>query len=98
MAEQTAKSLDLEGGKKILRDISQNTELKEGDTTKMIEQVTARIPSVGYLGLAIGAMGLSAFLAFSANRKEYANFVGLWAPTILIMGLYNKLVKVEGSE
>jgi hypothetical protein len=24
--------------------------------------------------------------------------VGQWAPTILIMGLYNKLVKVKGSE
>ena len=25
-------------------------------------------------------------------------FVGQWAPTILILGLYNKLVKVAGSD
>jgi len=33
-----------------------------------------------------------------AGRKNLANFVGQWVPTILIVGLYNKLVKVEGSE
>jgi hypothetical protein len=97
MAEQAAMDL-AQQGKQVLRDISQNTELKEGESTKAIEQFTARIPSVGYLGLALASMGLSAFLAFSSERKEYANFVGLWAPTILIMGLYNKVVKLHGSD
>jgi hypothetical protein len=32
------------------------------------------------------------------GQRNVANFVGQWAPTILIMGLYNKLVKLEGSE
>jgi hypothetical protein len=27
-----------------------------------------------------------------------STFVGQWAPTFLILGLYNKLVKVAGSE
>jgi hypothetical protein len=27
------------------------------------------------------------------NRKNWANFVGQWAPTFLILGTYNKLVK-----
>jgi hypothetical protein len=71
---------------------------EEGELTKRIEEQTAKIPSVGYLGLAVGSMALSLGLALFAPRKEFANFVGLWAPTILIMGLYNKLVKVEGSD
>ena len=32
------------------------------------------------------------------GKNETANFIGQWAPTILIMGLYNKLVKLEGSD
>jgi hypothetical protein len=70
----------------------------EGEFTKKIEQQTAKIPSVGYLGLAIGSMVASATLAIFAERKSLANFVGLWAPSFLLIGIYNKLVKLEGSD
>ena len=69
----------------------------EGETTKMIESYTAQVPSGTYLTLAIGAMALSLMLMLS-GRKEAGNFIGQWAPTLLIIGLYNKLVKVQGSE
>jgi len=69
----------------------------EGNVTKMIESQTARIPSGTYLSLAIISMAASATLML-LGRRNVANFVGQWAPTILIMGLYNKLVKLEGSE
>ena len=29
------------------------------------------------------------------SRPSLANFVGQWAPTLLIIGLYNKVVKIE---
>jgi hypothetical protein len=32
------------------------------------------------------------------GEDKTANFVGQWAPTFLILGLYNKLVKLEGSD
>ena len=70
----------------------------EGEMTKRIEQQTAKIPSIGFLGLALGSMVASAALAFVAQRKELANFVGLWAPSLLLIGIYNKLVKLEGSD
>jgi len=70
---------------------------KEGETTKAIESYTAQIPSGVYLTLAIGSMAASLVL-MAMGRRNVANFIGQWAPTILIMGLYNKLVKVEGSE
>ncbi len=70
----------------------------EGEMTKKIESVTARVPSVGYLGLALGSMALSAGLAMVSQRKTMANFVGLWVPSFLLMGIYNKLVKLEGSD
>ena len=69
----------------------------EGEMTKRIEQQTAKIPSIGFLGLAVGSMVASAALAFFAQRKELANFVGLWAPSLLLIGVYNKLVKLEAE-
>ena len=32
------------------------------------------------------------------GRHHDALFVGQWAPTFLILGLYNKLVKLAGSD
>ncbi len=69
----------------------------EGDFTQMIESQTARIPSGTYLTAAIVTMAASAALMMM-GRKGVGNFIGQWAPTILIMGLYNKLVKLEGSD
>jgi hypothetical protein len=69
----------------------------EGTVTKMIESQTARMPSGAYLSLAIGSMLISLMLMMG-GRRALANFVGQWAPTLLIIGLYNKLVKLEGSE
>jgi hypothetical protein len=69
----------------------------EGEITKRIEYYTSKVPSGTYLSLALGSIGISALLHL-ADRKSDAQFVGQWVPTILLLGLYNKLVKVEGSE
>jgi hypothetical protein len=77
----------------------QRRPIKEGTLTRRIEEQTAKIPSAGFLGMAIGSMALSAVIASFARRKEFANFVGLWAPSFLLLGIYNKLVKMErGSD
>jgi hypothetical protein len=70
---------------------------REDTVTRAVESRTAAIPSIAYLGLAVGSMALSLTLMM-AGRRDAANFVGQWAPTILIMGLYNKLVKQHGSD
>ena len=72
-------------------------EHKEGELTKAIEHYTSKVPSGTYLSLAAGSLGLSLALRVF-GQKHAANFVGQWVPTILILGLYNKLVKLEGSE
>jgi hypothetical protein len=43
-------------------------------------------------------MAISVGLAALRERKDWANFVGMWVPTFLILGLYNKMVKLEGSD
>lgn len=69
----------------------------EDSVTKSVESHTAAIPSIAFLSVAVGSMAISLALMM-AGRRQAANFVGQWAPTILIMGLYNKLVKQHGSD
>jgi hypothetical protein len=69
----------------------------EGTMTKTIEHYTSMVPSGTFLGLAVGAIGLSAMMHM-AGKKEDAQFIGHWVPTILLLGLYNKMVKLHGSD
>ncbi|HZU25025.1 MAG TPA: hypothetical protein VFA04_05860 [Bryobacteraceae bacterium] len=70
---------------------------REGVVARSIEQQTAKLPSDTFLWAALGSIGLS--MAFKVSGKhEAANFVGQWAPTFLILGLYNKMVKLHGSD
>jgi hypothetical protein len=69
----------------------------EGPVAKAIEQQTAKMPSDWFLWAALSSIGVS--LTLQATGKRHASmFVGQWAPTFLILGLYNKLVKVAGSD
>lgn len=70
---------------------------QEGPVARSIERLTAKIPSDMYLWAAVGSIGLSLGLQL-ARRKHASVFVGQWAPTFLLFGLYNKLVKVAGSD
>ncbi|AGP42353.1 MULTISPECIES: hypothetical protein [Sorangium] len=67
---------------------------EEGKITTKIEERTGRVPSGAYLGLAIGSMLISAGCML-AGKKQIANFVGQWVPSLLVIGLYNKMVKIE---
>jgi hypothetical protein len=69
----------------------------EGEMAKSIEQQTAKLPSDVFLWAAIGSIAASATLHLMGN-KPTSVFVGQWAPTFLILGLYNKLVKQLGSD
>ena len=70
---------------------------KEGRVAKAIESQTSKLPSDLFLWTALGSMGVS--LAFKImGKKHEALFVGQWAAPFLILGLYNKLVKVEGHD
>lgn len=69
----------------------------EGRVAKTIEDQTARLPSDTFLWMAVAAMAASATLQMIGNR-HVSLFVGQWAPTFLIFGLYNKMVKQLGSD
>ena len=69
----------------------------EGKRTKIIERRTTKLPSQLFLWAAAGSMVGSLALQLAGKEKK-SMFVGQWAPTLLILGLYNKLVRVAGSE
>ena len=69
----------------------------EGKVARTIEEQTAKVPSDVFLWAALGSMGASLALQV-AGRKTESLFVGQWAAPFLVLGLYNKLVKVAGSD
>ncbi len=69
----------------------------EGMVARTIEQQTAKLPSDLFLWAAFASIGGSLLLQMMDKEHE-ALFVGQWAPTLLILGLYNKIVKVAGSD
>jgi hypothetical protein len=70
---------------------------QEGPVARLIEEQTAKLPSDLFLWAAGGSILASLTFQMMGEEKK-ALFVGQWVPTLLIMGLYNKLVKTEGSE
>lgn len=83
----------LEHAKKIKK----NTSHKEGEVAKAIEQQTAKLPSDTFLWASLSAMAISLVLKLS-GREKTALFIGQWAAPFLLFGIYDKIVKVEGSD
>jgi hypothetical protein len=74
-----------------------NPEHKEGPVASAIEEQTAKLPSDIFLWAALGSMAASLTLQIMGKKKE-SLFVGQWPAPFLLLGLYNKLVKLEGHD
>ena len=72
-------------------------EHSEGAVARSIEYETAKIPSDVFLWAGLSAMGLALSFQF-AHRKADSLFVGQLAAPLLLLGVYNKIVKVAGSD
>src|SRR5215212_1036053 len=69
----------------------------EGTVARTIEQQTAKLPSDLFLWAAVGSIGASAI--FQLMGKKHASlFVGDWVAPLLLFGVYNKIVKTQGSD
>ncbi|MEC3881666.1 hypothetical protein U9S71_18640 [Parapedobacter sp. 10938] len=77
--------------------MNENPQHREGNTTKAIEDQTAKLPSKIFLCAALTAMGVSLALKCSGH-KHMALFVGQWAAPFLLLGTYNKIVKTHGHD
>jgi hypothetical protein len=69
----------------------------EGVVARTIEEQTAKLPSDIFLWAALGSIGVSAMLQV-AGKQKVSLFVGQWVAPFLLLGVYNKIVKVAGSD
>jgi hypothetical protein len=69
----------------------------EGTVARTIEQQTAKLPSDVYLWAAGGAIAASAILQLTGKPRA-SLFLGQWVAPFLLLGVYNKIVKVAGSD
>jgi hypothetical protein len=77
--------------------VNKNEPHAEGEVARTIEQQTAKIPSDVYLWAAGGAIATSAILQLM-RRPKASLFLGQWVAPFLLLGVYNKIVKVAGSD
>ena len=69
----------------------------EGPVARTLEEQTARLPSDLFLWAAVGSI-IAALVLKITDKHHDSTFVGQWAPTFLLLGIYNKLVKQHGSD
>lgn len=69
----------------------------EGIVARTIETQTAKIPSDVFLYGALGSIALSLYFEINGN-PEKSRFIGQWVSPFLLLGVYNKLVKIAGSD
>lgn len=72
------------------------TEHEESTLTRMVEHQAAKIPSDVFLVASLCTMAVS-LAAELTNHQRFSRFVGMWPAPILLMGVYNKLVKLLGA-
>jgi hypothetical protein len=75
----------------------ESQEHSEGRVARAIEDKTARAPSDWFLWASLGAMAAAAVIQLR-EQKQWSLFLGQWAAPLLLFGVYNKLVKVAGSD
>lgn len=91
------------GGRQVVGAVQQGDQQpehvrhSEGPVAAAIEEYTARVPSDVYLWAA-GASILGSLALKAGGSRHNALFVGQWVAPFLILGLYNKLVKVAGTD
>ena len=84
----------------MMKPVSEEIEAEkhsEGTVAKAIEQQTAKLPSDVFLWAAGGSIAASAILQLAGKQKA-SLFLGQWVAPFMLLGVYNKIVKVAGSD
>ncbi len=76
-----------------IRDVPLQTEELVSGT---IQTQIVKLPSDVFLWAALGSIGGS-FVLQMMGRKDLSLFVGQWAPTFMILGVLDKLIRIAGS-
>jgi hypothetical protein len=66
--------------------------MRDDPTPQGLMGAIEQLPATVYLYGTLGSMGASLLLRL-LGRKDFANFVGLWPPTILSLAMLNKMLR-----
>jgi hypothetical protein len=69
----------------------------EGIVARTIEEQIAKPPSDIFLWGALGSIGISLYFELNGETQK-STFVSRWVSPFLLLGVYNKLVKLSGSD
>jgi hypothetical protein len=97
MNDKKHKEKDKEKGHQKRSSEQEIVQHSEGAVARAIERRTARLPSDLFLWAALASMGASWILEMTGNQEK-AHWVGQWVAPFLLFGVYNKIVKVAGSD
>ncbi len=64
---------------------------------RFAEKASGIAPSNAFVLAALASIAVSAYLQVS-GRRQWSLFVGHWAPSFLLFGIFNKLTKKMGSD
>ncbi|MDD4974358.1 MAG: hypothetical protein PHY93_08390 [Bacteriovorax sp.] len=81
----------------ILTKSGRNKSMSEAKVTKSIAKKSENIPVSVFLAMAAGAAALSIGLAMN-RKRSWAIVVGQWIPSILLLGIYNKVANTQTLE
>jgi len=81
----------------VIENVKGNKTHREGQVARAIEEQTAKLPSDLFLWAGAGLLGASLILK-ACKQDHLSLFVGQFAAPALLLGTYNKIVKVEGHD
>ena len=67
-------------------------QVQDDPTPRGLMGAVEDLPATVYLWATLGSIGVSLLLRL-AGKREFANFVGLWPPTIVALALMNKQLR-----
>jgi hypothetical protein len=85
----------------------ESNEQREIRGAHLIERQTAKVPSDLFVWASLASIAGSFILQSTAQRRylgmpsrrgQLSLFIGQWAPTFLMLGVYSKLSKLLGTE
>lgn len=79
------------------RSAIQEGQHSDGIVARTIEEQTAKLPTDIFLWGALGSIAISLYFEVTGNPDK-SRFVGQWVSPFLLLGVYNKLVKVTSPE
>ena len=82
---------------KTMKTLEDEAPPREGPVAKAIEAQTSKLPSDVFLWAGLGVFA-AAFALQLNHKKSTALFLEPLAPMMLLFGIYNKIVKLEGHD